>query len=299
MTCKFTLTTSFILFLVLGAEASTCNWGLFSGENSSCAALETIAATRMNKAKTICAASGNNIQWNKNEKNVNPNVSFRLMEQAMVVVASGYTRVYSCKRADLVAKFEVDKVDNNASLEVSDADSGAVVFRESRDLKDEENDLYRLARHFQDAKAEAKEQLAQSKEAERRERENTEFYVSLPRDWHYLRSCDIAVDKAGCLSEPSLKTQVWSDGKTYLKEAAERHNGNLVISTSCITSPGDGDTWKGTCTYKYAWNGENSVTATEILGTSQAIDNSPLKMAPPACPKPANYTHPFVLEVDK
>jgi hypothetical protein len=42
-----------------------------------------------------------------------------------------------------------------------------------------------------------------------------------------------------------------------------------------------------------------SVTATRIEGTSQAIDNSPLKLQPPQCPKPADLEKPFALEVDK
>ncbi len=147
------------------ALGQNCKWGLSPPNNqATCGVVEQAAASRMIRAKTICYSGDSRVLWSRNEKHFTPNRSFRNMELAQNV-STGYVRVYACERADLVANMTSDHTDLTAgtvSLEVTDADSGDVVFKEERGLTDEANDLYRLVLHFREARTQAKSQLQQA-----------------------------------------------------------------------------------------------------------------------------------------
>ena len=149
------------------ARADVCKWGLgYESAASSCQAKQITAATRITRAKTICYADTSEVQWDKRLKNFDSKSSLRHMRGAMTVVSTGYRLVLSCEHADLVAKLEVDRsYSEKVSLEVTDADSGDLVFAEERDLRDESGDLSRLANHFQAARAEAKQMQTEIKTA--------------------------------------------------------------------------------------------------------------------------------------
>jgi hypothetical protein len=168
-----------ILVLLVGMHAAAqCKWGLSpdykaaglmnngdaSNNEAACRAAEETAASRMVRAKTICYSGDSTVLWSKTDKRFDPSLSLRQMRVAENV-ATGYTRIYACERADLVTKILVDHTDlrsGTVSVEVTDADSGEVVYKEDRNIADEANDLYRLIRHFREARTQAKAQLQEA-----------------------------------------------------------------------------------------------------------------------------------------
>lgn len=168
-----------LLLVVKGSSAQSCKWGLYPDykaagvENTgdaknnevACKFTEQAAASRIRNAKTICLSGQSGVSCNMNDKQCvqESRLFLQQIQAAMSVAARGYTRVYACEHADLVAKFNVDSGGGeNTSVEITDADSGDAVFLETRSIHDTSNDLYRLARHFQDARTAAANQAKES-----------------------------------------------------------------------------------------------------------------------------------------
>jgi hypothetical protein len=155
----FVAVVSLMLPRVMLAEQ--CKWGLEWGNaggkpSFSCSEIEALAAHRLVNAKRICYSDDSYVSWPKTSHKPDTRASFENIHAAMSVAARGYVLVRSCKVADLVAKFEVDDRTDEVSLTVTDGDSNESVFHESRSIQNEANDLYRVAKHFQEACKEAR-----------------------------------------------------------------------------------------------------------------------------------------------
>jgi hypothetical protein len=139
--------------LAIAQENPPCRWGL--APNTACRSLEREAAQRMAAAKTSCMSSDSGVTWSKTLKNPNTDSTMRSERIAYLDAHGRYQPLATCRNADLVFKFEVDK-GNTAELTVVDTESGEWVFHEWRSTSDEDADLHRLALHFLNASRAAK-----------------------------------------------------------------------------------------------------------------------------------------------
>jgi hypothetical protein len=155
-----------LMVLVAVVDAKECRWGLRADAVGGCQSVEMLAASRLVNARTICYSSDSAVHWNKNDKTFNAEYSLRLMRRAAQIAAEGYTLASACTRSDLIIKFdaEFDGASPFVSVIVTDGDSGDVVYTETRDVQDQSNDFYRLARHFSDAHSQAEEAVRQTQE---------------------------------------------------------------------------------------------------------------------------------------
>jgi hypothetical protein len=105
---------------------------------------------RLANATSICESKDQTIEYSRELKNFTSQPAFRAMNRAMEIASFGLQRLTFCEHADLVVKFHADFTEPaRASIVVTDADSGDVVFSEERNSSDMSNDLFRLAKHFQ------------------------------------------------------------------------------------------------------------------------------------------------------
>ena len=148
---------SLLLFL-LGvspafSQVKACRWGLVP--NTDCPALEKEAAERIVTAKTTCQSRDSIVTWPKTFDNPHTQAAFREIESAYNTATLGYESLPSCRRANLIFKFTVDK-GSYVELDVIEAESGDNVFQERRYIADEDADLHRIGKHFLLARMAAK-----------------------------------------------------------------------------------------------------------------------------------------------
>ena len=166
-----------ILFFILIARlshADTCNYGLgYSNDTESCSSRETEALRRVTAAKTICISGNSEVQWNKNSKE--PSWAWAALHAGEFAAVKGFT-LQECEHADLVVKYVYDDMSETVRINVTDAESSATVFEESRSVSDLHSDAVRMANHWHemvvDARGAARAAQVAAEEAEReRERQ--------------------------------------------------------------------------------------------------------------------------------
>jgi hypothetical protein len=167
-----------ILSFVLIAHfsyADACKYGLGYATYStdSCSSRETEALRRVAAAKTICTSGNSEVQWNKNNKE--PSWAWAALRAGEFAAVKDFS-FQACEHADLVVKYVYDDTSERVTINVTDAESSATVYEESRSVSDLRSDAVRMANHWHemvvDARAAAHAAKAAAEEAEReRERE--------------------------------------------------------------------------------------------------------------------------------
>lgn len=157
-----------VILLILAAtfsRAQTCRFGLgYAYGNDSCASREAVALQRVAAARSICMSGNTSVQWNKNSKE--PSWAWADLEAGELEAVKDFT-LQTCEHADLVVKYVYDDMSENVTINVTDADSGATVFEESRSVSDLRSDAVRMASHWHDMVIDAKAAKAAAEEAER------------------------------------------------------------------------------------------------------------------------------------
>lgn len=161
-----------ILFFILIAHlshADICKYGLgYTYGADSCSARETDALQRVAAAKTICISGNSKVQWNKNSKE--PSWAWAALHAGEFAAVKDFT-LKACEHADLVIKYVYDDMSETVILNVTDAESSATVFEESRSVSDLHSDAVRMANHWHemvgDAQAAARAAKAAVEQAER------------------------------------------------------------------------------------------------------------------------------------
>ena len=135
------------------SSGEVCLYGLYSKSESECPVIQRKALMRVASARTICYSANSQVQWNKNYKP--PVGAFATMRAAARLAMKGFTPLDGCERADLVVRINYDAMYDLVTLDVTDADSGDNVFRESRNVSDLSSDVTRMATHFQNMRSDA------------------------------------------------------------------------------------------------------------------------------------------------
>ena len=209
--------------------------------------------------------------------------------------------------ADIILKLREDLIAPafpHLFLEVLDPDDNRVLFSESRDVVDEDNDVKRLIAHFLAEVSAQQSVLASEKDALK-----LEALLSEKQTW----------------SSPDSHTiQIWMNGDHFYESADQSTTTNgvrLTLGTRCDTSlvnpadlgkldrpPDTTPLFYGSCTYTYKWaNASNdvlpgveptillnctvttaemvtSLSAGKVEGFSKKVDYAPIKRTPPVCP---------------
>ena len=140
-----------LLFALIPARAQS-RYGL-SCYGTACTTLDQEAENRLATAHTICGSGDTSIVYPKNNKPSPAEMAlyWRDIYAADRIANSSYRIVGDCAQADLVVKITLDTLSNDISLVVTEGDSGAYVFSETRAIQDKRSDLVHAAQHFRDA----------------------------------------------------------------------------------------------------------------------------------------------------
>ena len=159
-----------VLGTCLSYGDETCKYGLgrtYGAET--CFSREQLALRRVAAAKTICMSANSEIQWNKNNKE--PSWAWGAIQAGEFVAIKGFA-VTGCEDAALVVKYLYDDAFQSVTMTVTDAESGAKVYEEIRNVADLRSDAVRIARHWQEMVSDARASaVAARAEAERAESE--------------------------------------------------------------------------------------------------------------------------------
>jgi hypothetical protein len=160
---------SLIFVLVAVPSFSQSNYGL-SCYGDSCASVDQKAEQRMAGAKSICESGNSEVSWRKNSKPSATEMRYHWqnIHSSSLLAERGYILYTDCGHADLIVKIEIDTMYERVSLEVTDSESGEAVFRETRDIHDEESDLTHMAEHFHQASINAKAAVEEARRAQER-----------------------------------------------------------------------------------------------------------------------------------
>lgn len=134
--------------------------------------MEATALVRVAAAKSACMSGNSTVSWNKNDKE--PSWAWAAIDAGAREAVKDYI-TSPCESADLVVKYIYNDDLGTVTMTVTDAQSGALVFAETRTVSDLASDVTRMADHWRDMVAEAREavraaQLAAA-EAERQREE--------------------------------------------------------------------------------------------------------------------------------
>jgi hypothetical protein len=171
---------TFVIFLIMIgrlAHADTCKYGLgYTYGSESCSPRESEALRRVAAAKMICISGNSEVQWNKNSKE--PTWAWAALHAGELAAVKGFT-LETCEHADLVIKYVYDDMSETVKINVTDAESSATVFEESRSVSDLHSDAVRMANHWHDmvldARAAAKAAKAAEEQAEREREEQAKL----------------------------------------------------------------------------------------------------------------------------
>lgn len=161
--------TSLIVLIASMAHADTCKYGLgYTYGTESCSSREAEALGRVAAAKTVCISANSEVQWNKNSKE--PTWAWAAIHAGEFAAVKGFT-LEACEHADLVVKYVYDDMSETVKFNVTEAESSATVFEETRSVSDLHSDAVRMANHWHemvvDARAAARTAKAAAEEAER------------------------------------------------------------------------------------------------------------------------------------
>jgi hypothetical protein len=173
---RFQMKRIALLLLILIARfshADACKYGLGYADYVTCSSRITEALERVAAAKTICLSGNSTVEWNKNSEK--PSWAWAAIEAGESVAIKDFT-VRTCANADLVLKYVYDESSETVTINVTDAESGATVFAESRSVSDLDSDAVRMANHWHEMVVNAREQArAAIAEAERTRQCETGF----------------------------------------------------------------------------------------------------------------------------
>lgn len=117
---------------------------------------EAIALQRVAAAKTICMSGNTSVEWNKNSEE--PSWAWADLDAGENAAVKDFL-LQPCEHADLVVKYVYDAMSESVTINVTDADSGATVFRESRSISDLSSDAVRMADHWHEMVVKARTAL--------------------------------------------------------------------------------------------------------------------------------------------
>jgi hypothetical protein len=167
----------------------TCRYGLGTGSSETCSSREKEALHHVAADKSICLSAQSQIQWNK-KTTKQPTWAWSSMRSGESRAIKDFTLV-ECDRADLVVKYVYDDMYGTVQIEVTDAESGNVVFRENRDVSDLQSDAVRMADHWRgmvsDARSAARAELNAALAAAREQAEQA-------RQEEEIRKCQAEFD---------------------------------------------------------------------------------------------------------
>lgn len=143
--------------------ADTCKYGLGQTFGSdTCSTREAEALVRVGSAKTICLSENTTVQWNKNSKE--PTWAWEALRAGEETAIRDFSPA-TCEHADLVVRYVYDDSDESIKITVTHADSGAIVFQETRAVSDLSSDATRMATHFHDMVMDARAVLRSAQDA--------------------------------------------------------------------------------------------------------------------------------------
>lgn len=144
LSVSLVVTTSSIA--IFAQDSHPCNYGVGYGTDVYCTSRESAAMDMIAEAKTICLSGNSQIQWNK-KTTKEPTWAWAAIRAGEGRATRDFT-VAACEHADLVVKYVYDDSLGNVKMDVTDADSGNIVFEESRDVSDLSSDTVRMAEHW-------------------------------------------------------------------------------------------------------------------------------------------------------